>query len=179
MRAILIALSIAYPLLVYVGHGSVPPAVYIVAAVALFALRHVLTPDGPLGLALPIMLATAGGLIILALIDQKFAALAYPSMASFAFAAAFAVSLRHPPSLIERLARLRQPHLPEEAIRYCAGLTRVWAVWLSVNGLVAAALAASARMDLWLIWTSLLNYLVSGALFGGEWLLRRARRLSA
>jgi len=179
MRAILIALSIAYPLLVYAGHGSVPPAAFIVAAVALLALRHLLTPNGPLGLALPIVLAMAGGLVILALIDQDFAALAYPSLASFAFAAAFAFSLRRPPSLIERLARLRQPHLPEEASRYCAGLTLVWAIWLSVNGLLAAALAASGRLDFWLIWTSLLNYLVSAALFGGEWLLRRARRLSA
>lgn len=179
MRAVLIALGLAYPLLVYWGLGSVPPGIFVLAALVLMILRHLLAPAGPVRLSHPTILVAVAVLVVLGLVDQGLAALAYPSVISFAFAAAFALSLRHPPSLIERFARLREPDLPEAARAYCAQVTRLWAAWLFANGIVAAALALSRNMELWLLWTSLLNYLISGALFGGEWLLRRFRRLPA
>ena len=179
MRAILIALGLAYPLLVYWGRGTIPPGIFVLAALILIALRWVLAPAGPLGLSHPTILVAVAMLLALGLVDQGLAALAYPSLISFAFAAAFALSLRHPPNLIERFARLRQPELPAAASTYCAQVTRLWATWLFANGVIAAALALSRNMELWLLWTSLLNYLISGALFGGEWLLRRFRRLPA
>lgn len=179
MRAILIAVGLGYPLLVYWGHGVVPPGIFVLTALVLIALRSVLAPTSPLGLSHPTILVAVVLLVALGLVDQGLAALAYPSLISFAFAAAFALSLQHPPSLIERFARLRQPDLPAAATAYCAQVTRLWAAWLFANGVIAAALALSRNMDLWLLWTSLLNYLISGALFGGEWLLRRFRRLPA
>lgn len=179
MRAVLISLGLAYPLLVYWGLGSVPPGIFVVAALVLIGIRFILAPAGPLGLSHPTILAAIAALVLLGLVDQGLAALAYPSLISFAFAAAFALSLWHPPSLIERFARLREPDLPAAATAYCAQVTRLWAIWLFGNGIVAAALALSRNMELWLLWTSLLNYLISGALFGGEWLLRRFRRLPA
>lgn len=179
MRAVLIALGLAYPLLVYWGLGSVPPGIFVLAALVLIALRSMLAPAGPLGLSHPTILVAVAVLVVLGLVDQGLAALAYPSLISFAFAAAFALSLRHPPSLIERFARLRQPNLPAAATAYCAQVTRLWAIWLFANGVIAAALALGRNVELWLLWTSLLNYLISGVLFGGEWLLRRLRRLPA
>lgn len=179
MRAVLIALGLAYPFLVYCGYGTIPPAVFVLAALALIAIRHALAPGGPLALSHPTVLIAAAALILLSLADQGLAALAYPSLISLAFAAAFALSLRHPPSLIERFARLQNPGLPDAAKAYCAQVTLLWAVWLLANGLIAAALAFSRNMEFWLLWTSLINYLISGALFGGEWLLRRVRRLPA
>lgn len=179
LRAVPIALGLAYPLLVYCTHGTVPPSVFILAALILIALRWALMPAGPLRLSYPAILIAVVALVILGLVDQSLAALAYPSLISLAFAAAFALSLRHPPSLIERFARLREPDLPTAATVYCARVTLLWAAWLFANGLIAAALALNRNMELWLLWTTLINYLISGALFGGEWLLRRIRRLPA
>lgn len=179
MRAILIAAGLAYPLLVYWGHATISPGLFVLAALILIVLRSVVAPAGPLGLSHPTILLAGAALVALGLVDQRLAALAYPSLISFAFAAAFALSLRHPLSLIERFARLRQPELPATASAYCAQVTRLWAAWLFANGAIAAALALGRNMELWLLWTSLLNYLISGALFGGEWLLRRFRRLPA
>lgn len=179
MRAVLIALGLAYPLLVYWGRGIISPGVFVLAALVLIVLRSNLAPAGPLGLSRPKILIAGAALLALGLVDQGLAALAYPSLISFAFAAAFALSLRHPPSLIERFARLREPDLPPAATAYCARVTRLWAAWLFANGVIAAALALGRNMEFWLLWTSLLNYLISGALFGGEWLLRRFRRLPA
>ncbi|TCR64033.1 hypothetical protein [Bosea sp. BK604] len=177
MRAFLIVLGLAYPVLVYWGHGSLPPTTFILAALLLIALRYVLAPAGPLHLSHPTVLIVGGALLALSLVDQSLASLAYPSLISFAFASVFGLSLRYPPSLIERFARARNPDLPDAAKAYCANVTLLWTVWLIANGVIAAALAFSHKMELWLLWTSLLNYLVSGGLFGGEWLFRRIRHM--
>lgn len=175
IRALLIALGLAYPLLAYFGHAAVSPATFILATLALIAIRHVFAQPGPFTLSPPTILIAGGALIVLSLADQRLAALAYPSLISFAFASAFGLSLWRRPSLIERFARLRQPDLPDAAKCYCARVTLLWTAWLLANGLIAAALAFSRRMELWLLWTSLINYLLSGALLGGEWLFRRVR----
>lgn len=177
MRAFLIVLGLAYPALVYWGHGSLSPMVFILAALLLIALRYVLAPAGPLHLSHPTTLVVGGALLILSVVDQPLASLAYPSLISFAFASVFGLSLRYPPSLVERFARARDPDLPEAAKAYCANVTLLWTVWLVANGLIATALAVSRTMELWLLWTSLLNYLVSGGLFCGEWLFRRVRHM--
>ena len=39
MRAFLITLGLIYPLLVYCGYGTIPPAVFILTALALIAVR--------------------------------------------------------------------------------------------------------------------------------------------
>lgn len=179
MRAFLIVLGLAYPVLVYWGHGSVSPTVFILAALLLIALRSVLAPAGPLHWSHPTVLVTGGALLILSLADRSLAALAYPSLISFAFASVFGLSLWHSPSLVERFARARHPDLPEAAKAYCARVTVLWTVWLVANGLIAAALAFSQNMELWLLWTSLINYLVSGGVFCSEWLFRRFRRMPA
>lgn len=179
MRAFLIALGLAYPLLVYCGYGTIPPAVFIMATLALIAVRYVLAPAGPLALSHPTILIAGAALVMVGLVDQRLAALAYPSLISFAFASAFGLSLWRGPSLIERFARLRQPDLPDAAKAYCAHVTLLWTIWLLANGLIAAALAFNGDMELWLLWTSLINYLISAGLFGGEWLFRRIRRLPA
>lgn len=179
MRAALLALGLAYPLLVYFGHGAVPPAAFILAALALIAARYAMAPSGPLTLGYTTVLVAGAALVVVSLVDQHLATLAYPSLISFAFASAFGLSLRQPPSLIERFARLRQPDLPASATAYCAHVTLLWALWLLANGLIAAALAVSQAVELWLLWTSLINYLVSAALLGGEWLFRRLRRMPA
>lgn len=179
MRATPLTLGLAYPLLVYCGHGTVPPTVFILAALVLIVIRSAMAPSGPLALSHPTALVAGAALGIVSLVDQRLAALAYPSLISFAFATAFGLSLRHPPSLIERFARLRQPELPDSAAAYCTHVTLLWALWLLANGLIATVLAFSGNIELWLLWTSLINYLVSGALLGGEWLFRRVRRMPA
>jgi uncharacterized membrane protein len=92
---------------------------------------------------------------------------------SIAIAAVFAMSLAHPPSLIERYARLRHPELPPEGRSYCRAVTMVWTAWLSVNALVALLLAVFGSDAAWALWTGVIAYLVMGFLFAGEFVLRR------
>ncbi|MBS4047185.1 MAG: hypothetical protein KG075_12650, partial [Alphaproteobacteria bacterium] len=85
----------------------------------------------------------------------------------------FTLSLWRPPSLIERLARLRHGDLPPEGQVYCRRLTIVWATWLFANAVIAAALALAGADDYWALWTGLVSYIVMGALFAGDYLLRQ------
>ena len=49
----------------------------------------------------------------------------------------------------------------------------IWAVFLTVNAIVAASLAVWGTLAQWTLWNGLLSYLAAGSLMGGEWLLRQ------
>lgn len=172
----LAAAGMLYPALVYAARETVPPVVFVALALGLIGLRLVL----PGGAAMRVWrLPLLGGAVALAALlplDPWLAARAYPVVLSLGFAVAFAVTLRHPPSLIERLARLREPDLPPEGRTYCRTVTWVWAVWLTVNAAIAAGLAVAGSDAAWALWTGLLSYVAMGVLFAGEWVIRRRVR---
>lgn len=170
--------AIAYPVLVYIGRDLVPIFVFVSGACLLLLLRAFFAPGGSIALfRLPLLIA-ALAIGALGLIDATTAARAYPAVLSGLVAAVFANSLRHPPSLVERFARIKDPQLTQSGQAYCRQVTGVWTVWLLANALIAAALAVWASLGLWTLWTGLISYLVMGTLFVGEiilrpWLLRR------
>lgn len=172
-------LAIVYPFLVYLGRDQVPFLVFVFAACVLLLLRAVLFPsDATAMLRLPLVI-TAVAIGALGLVDTAIATKAYPAVLSGLVAAVFANSLHRPPSLIERFARLKKPQLPPEGRLYCRKVTWVWTLWLSANALIAAALAVWGSIGLWALWTGVISYIVMGALFAGEivlrqWILRHA-----
>jgi len=97
----------------------------------------------------------------------------YPAGINLAMLALFGLSLHTPPSIAERMARLRRPDLPEAAVRYCRHVTEVWCVFFAVNATISIWSAVAASREVWAFYNGFLVYLVMGALFGGEWLLRR------
>ena len=52
----------------------------------------------------------------------------------------------------------------------------IWTVWLAVNAAIAALLAVLTSEAAWALWTGLLAYLIMGALFVGEMLIRPRTR---
>ncbi|RCS57505.1 hypothetical protein [Parvibium lacunae] len=102
-------------------------------------------------------------------------ALLYPSLVSWIAALAFLLSFFWPPTLIERYARMRDPHIPIAARSYFQKLTMIWVVWLILNGLIAAYLAFSAQYAHWAFYTGVLSYLVMAGLLLGEWIYRQCR----
>ena len=49
----------------------------------------------------------------------------------------------------------------------------VWAFWLAMNTLTAAALALAGSVAAWALWTGFVFYLITGLIFAGELALRR------
>jgi uncharacterized membrane protein len=78
-----------------------------------------------------------------------------------------------PPSIVERLARVREPDLPAAAIGYTRRVTQVWCVFFVINGSIALATALWASEAVWSLYTSVIAYILMGTLFGGEYLVRR------
>ena len=112
----------------------------------------------------------------LAALDAPLAVKAYPAAVSLAAATVFGATLLHPPSLIERFARCREPDLPPAAQSYCRKVTIVWTAWLITNTIIAAVLALPGHDEAWALWTGLVAYFFMAALFAGEIVVRRFAR---
>jgi uncharacterized membrane protein len=100
----------------------------------------------------------------------------YPAAMNLGFLLLFGLSLGSPPSMIERFARLREPLLPPEGVRYARAVTVVWCGFFAVNGAIALWTAIYASRETWELYNGLVAYLLMGALFAVEWLVRRRVR---
>jgi uncharacterized membrane protein len=166
--AVVAAGGVCYPFLIFFYGDRVRPVVFVAGALALTALQlSVLRSPVARLWRVPLMLSAMVTVAIM-LLDQGLAREAYPVVRSFGAAAIFAWSLISPPSLIERFARLRYPELPDGAVRYCRKVTVIWAVWLTLNGVIAAVLALKGEVQIWALWTGAVSYVISGSLFLGE-----------
>jgi uncharacterized membrane protein len=96
----------------------------------------------------------------------------YPVLVSSVMLGVFGYSLVSPPSLIERIARMKEPDLPTAANQYMRRVTQVWCVFFLVNGSIALATAVWASPAVWSLYNGVISYLIMGLLFGGEYLVR-------
>jgi len=169
--------TILYPFVVFFAVKA-GQTVWVVAGLCGFLLLRVVFGVGkraPLGLVLaPAAVAVAmGGLMLW---DAERAVRFYPVFMNAAMLAAFGASLVKGPSMIERLARIAEPDLPEAGVRYTRKVTWVWCGFLLLNGLAALWTALIASLAVWTLYNGLIAYLLMGALFGGEFLVRRTVR---
>jgi uncharacterized membrane protein len=172
MRAVTALLWLAtllYPLAIYFGIGRVEPRWLALLLLAMALLRIGATRDR-------VWLAAAAAALLLVAVsmisNHGLPLKLYPVMVNAALLAAFGLSLWHPPSVIERLARLQDPQLPEEAVAYTRTVTQVWCGFFLLNGSIALATALFASDALWALYNGLIAYLLIGLLVAGEWLLR-------
>ena len=172
--------GLAYPFAVYFGHGIFPAFVFVLAGMTLVLLRLLGTrrfTPGP-GRLLPFAAAALllGGLMVW---SPAVAVQAYPVLVSLAVATLFGLSLVFPPTVVERIARLTEPALPPEGVRYTRTVTGVWVGFLLVNALISTATARWGTLVQWTLWNGLLSYLMMGLLFAGEFIVRRVVRSRA
>lgn len=96
----------------------------------------------------------------------------YPVVINVSMLALFGYSLKRGPSMIERLARLKEPDLPATAITYLRTVTKLWCGLFIFNGAMAWYTASYATLAVWTWYNGLIAYLLIGAMFAGEWLYR-------
>lgn len=124
-------------------------------------------------LAVPMLLAAGLAGVALWSSNDPVWVLAYPLIMSVVMLTIFAGSLLRPPTVIERIARLRLPDLPPEGVAYTRRVTQVWCGFFVINGSIAAWTAFAASRETWVLYNGLISYLLMGVLFAGEWLYRR------
>jgi len=162
--------SLAYPLLVYLAMGRFEPRWMALLLFALALLRALSTRQ-------PLWWCAAGGAGLLALLatvlNDALPLKLYPALVNAVMLAMFGASLRFGPPLVERLARLQEPDLPPFAVVYTRRVTQVWCGFFILNGTLALLTALYASDQVWALYNGMLAYLMMGALFAGEWLVRR------
>jgi uncharacterized membrane protein len=87
----------------------------------------------------------------------------------------FGVTLLHPPSLVETMARLSVPDLTSEEAAYCRRMTQFWAVFFLVNGSIALWTVWGGSLKKWALYNGLVAYLLVGGIFAAEFLYRHWR----
>lgn len=169
-RLIVLAATLAYPFAVYFGFGRVEPFWLALGLAGLGLLRAWAGRD-------PTWLFAALGAALLAMAsllgNSWLPVKLYPAAVSATMLAVFGASIVWPPTVIERIARLADPQLSAAGVVYTRSVTIVWCVFFACNGSVAAATALWASNEAWLLYNGLVAYLLMGALFAGEWLVRR------
>ncbi len=164
------AIVVAWPFVLYTLMGRVDLA-WIAGLLAALAIVRALLARTRLWSVIAVLTCGLAG--IAALGDHALPLKLYPVLVNAALLTVFGLSLVHPPTAIERLARLGDPNLPPEAVRYTRRVTQVWCAFFVLNGGLAAATALWASDALWTLYNGLIAYLLIGLLFAGEWLVRR------
>ena len=179
LTTILLPLAgLLYPFVVYFGMEKVSPPMFALVLGAIWLIRA------------PKLLREPGGrwmvgaalayCALLALSGEASLLRWYPTLISALLLVAFVLSLIYGPTFIERIARLREPNFPDSAVIYTRKVTWVWVGFFVFNGSMSAALTLWAPIAWWTLYNGLIAYFIMGALFAGEWMLRkRMRRMYA
>lgn len=179
LRIVIGLLTLLYPVAVYFGLQTFD-ARYLVVLLLVVAAARMLTVDTttPLNhwLWLPLlMLLAVWSWLTNSALGLKF----YPVLVNLCLLIFFAWSLKAPPSMIERFARVKDPDLSERGIQYTRKVTVVWCGFFVINGTIALLTALFASDAVWAAYNGLIAYIAMGTLFAGEWLVRqRVMRIS-
>ncbi len=98
----------------------------------------------------------------------------YPAVMVAAVLAFFAFSLFRTP-VVERFARRMGENLDGRAVAYCRAVTQVWTAFLAIHLVVTVATVFASR-EVWAFYNGFLAYVLMGALFAGEYMMRRRIR---
>ena len=170
-KRLLICLSALFPALVYFGRDSISPQVLALVLVALVVLRRTLA----FGIRSNFWLV-AGGFLLAAVAfrsNDNLALKLYPVLVNTALLAIFALSLRYPPTVAERVARIARPDLSPAIVAYTHKVTAAWCVFFGANALVALWTAVWQPDHVWFYYNGIIAYCLAGFMFLVEWCVRR------
>ena len=172
LDAILLALGVAYPFVIYFGLRILPPGFFAFGLLALIALRLARGRKQGDRKTLPYLIA-AVALLVLAARSPMIGLKAYPVLVSLALAAAFAYSLLRPPTIVEQFARIRHPDLPLDVNSYLRKVTVAWLTFFLINATISAMTAITGSLKLWTLYNGFISYLAIGVMFAAEFLIRQ------
>ena len=181
MSAGVLAALALYPLLVYFGlrHFGAIWIAAVLLAICVLRFAVLRSSGAPAGGAAQMWLLCGGG-IALAVISimrgTPDAILYYPVVMNAGMLFIFAHSLVYPPTVVERIARLGTPNLPPAGVRYTRHVTIAWVVFFVCNGTIALYTALFASFGTWALYNGGIAYVLIGAMFGAELLMRTLLR---
>ena len=171
-RALTLVITLAYPVSVFVALSWWDVQVLGLVLCLLGILRALLRGNGApwMGRAAGWLLVIIG--VIMMTTEVDIVARVYPILVNLMLLVWFGWSLLTPPPLIERLARLSEPDLPDHAITYTRRVTWVWLLFFLGNGLAAIYTTLFSTLEVWTLYNGLIAYVLMGCLFGIEYGIR-------
>lgn len=164
-------LMMLYPVAVYFGIQYFQPWKIALILMLLLAVRLMTTSFDSRWNKLVLLLCIAYS--ALAIWNNNLLTLRlYPILISLGLLIVFAMSLRYPPTVIEKLARLQHPQLPEQGVIYTRKVTQLWCVFFIFNASIASYTALFSSFEFWSLYNGFISYLLMGLLMAGEYLVR-------
>jgi uncharacterized membrane protein len=166
-----VTITLLYPLAIWLGEGLFEPRV-----LAILLLVAVLARLDALKVRPAIIGWLGGTFLLLAIVlwtNGMLPLKLYPVVVNLALLGVFTYSLVSPPSVVERIARIREPKLRPAAIGYTRRVTQLWCIFFAANGTIALVTAVWTSPRVWWFYNGLIAYVVMGMLFAGEYCVRR------
>lgn len=172
LPVVLGGVGVVFPFLVYFGLQVLPPAALAVGLLSLVGVKLLLERARIPAWLMPLCWLAIILLLAAAAWAPVGAMTAYPIIVSLGLAAVFGHSLLRGPSVVERIARLRDPHLPAWVVGYTRNVTKVWLVFFLANAAVSAATAIAGDLQLWTLYNGFISYMLMGCVFVAEFAVR-------
>lgn len=166
---------VAYPLIVYFGLQILEPRWLSLILICIIVIRFLLAIELVNQLPWLKLASVAGGgvLVISASVNGEMGIMLYPLAVNLSMLAVFAFSLYKKPSVIESIARIKEPELDERGVRYTENVTKIWCVFFIVNGIISAYTAMFMSKESWTLYNGFIAYILMGLLMAGEFSVRR------
>jgi uncharacterized membrane protein len=172
-----ILLWLAYPVIIFFGIHYLQPR-YVAMLLALILIirwrneaKTILSGMSWIYLAVFSVLLSV--IIVTTITNNEALLRLYPAIVNFGMLLIFGFSLKYPPSIIERFARLHEPELTASGVRYTRQVTKVWCGFFVLNGSIAIFTALHTSREVWSIYNGFVAYILMGTMFVAEWLVRR------
>jgi acyl-coenzyme A synthetase/AMP-(fatty) acid ligase/uncharacterized membrane protein/3-hydroxymyristoyl/3-hydroxydecanoyl-(acyl carrier protein) dehydratase len=178
LSGLMFTLTFSYPFIVYFFGDQIPTTYIVAGLVSALIIRAVMqyraqgAADIYSASALPVIAIMIG----IFFWNEQLAALIYPVIMSASFALLLGWTLIYPPSLIERFARIVEPDLNEDGVRYTYKVTIVWMGYSLFNATASLFTVFWGDKDLWLLYNGFISYVLMGLLMGSEFLFRKYYR---
>lgn len=173
-------LSVAYPFAVYYFSEDLSPSCLVWIIVALLLLRAILpffrkntllsaTEKNTIFISVWVALV----MLLLYAWNSYLAPLLYPVVMSLSLALTMGFTLLYPPSMIERFARLLEPHLSVSGVRYTKKVTMAWTIFGLLNAGLAGITVIIGDRTLWTLYNGCISYILMGVLMASEYGIRK------
>ena len=173
---IAVFIVVGYPMVVADALESYAPRTIAWAALAFMAATTALRALFARPTLKGFLIQYGAGIALLGLVlvtNDRLGLLLVPALVNLYLALGTGWTLTTEHSLVERVATVIQPHLPDFTRPYCRKVTALWTGFFALNALGIAALAFSGNEPLWRLYTSRLYFLVITGLTGIEFLVRK------
>lgn len=169
-------LSLAYPLLILLGLRVLRLPLVTVATTVLIVSALLYLVKRTFRERIPALVMGGSAFLVLMTGDEALLRFS-PALLSFLFSLLFLTSIHGGDCLIYSFTLLMYREIDYASYnsnvrRYCKRLTVVWGVFLAFNGLCALYLVFQPSIDLWALYAGVVQYLLMGLLFTGEFVVR-------